>query len=345
MSLPIQEPFAPMEAESAAAIPEGPEWQYEPKWDGFRCIAFRDRHQVSLQSKSCQSLTRYFPEVAEALQKMRPSKFVVDGEIIVPLDSQLSFDDLLQRMHPAESRIRRLAREHPAMLVIFDLLVDEHGKSLVDKTLAERRCRLERFARECIGENAVVKLSPATKDLQEAKRWFKTMGGGLDGIVAKRRDVSYLTGERRGMEKIKDMRTADCVVGGFRYGTRDKTVSSLLLGLYDDAGILHHVGFTSAIQKAEKAELTRKLEAIEHAPGFTGRSPGGPGRWSTARSGDWTPVSPKYVVEVQYDHFSGGRFRHGTRLLGWRPDKSPEQCKLQQVEKDSMSPLGLLKAS
>jgi ATP-dependent DNA ligase len=344
MSLPIESPFLPMEAESAREIPTGPEWQYEPKWDGFRCLTFRDGDKIELQSKSGQSLTRYFPEIVDAVHRVKAKKFILDGEIIVPIGSELSFNDLLMRIHPAESRVRKLAKDHPAMLIVFDLLADERGRALNQKTFAERRAQLEEFAREYL-TNGSIQLSPATADLEEARRWFYTMAGGLDGIIAKRRDLPYQSGERTGMEKIKNLRSADCVIGGFRYATRGQVVGSLLLGLYDDDGVLHHVGFTSSMHAADKAEVTRKLEAIRGGSGFTGRAPGGPSRWSTERSGQWERVEPKYVVEVQYDHFAGGRFRHGTKLLRWRPDKAPRQCTMKQVERDSRSPLGLLKAS
>ena len=344
MSLPIHPPFLPMEAQSATKIPTGCEWQYEPKWDGFRCLAFRDRDHVDLQSKSGQPLGRYFPEVVDTLSKLKAEKFVIDGEIVVPVGSDLSFDDLLQRIHPAESRIRKLAAEHPAMMVVFDFLVDEKGKSLVAKTLAERRALLEIFAKEYFTTDAI-QLSPATPDLNEARKWLETMGGGLDGLIAKRRDLAYQSGERGGMEKIKNLRTADCVVGGFRYGSKGGQVGSLLLGLYDDEGLLHHVGFTSSIHSNERKAITEKVEAARGGGGFTGRAPGGPSRWSTERSAEWVPLEPKLVIEVQYDHFTGGRFRHGTKLLRWRPDKAPEQCRMSQVERESRSPLGLLKAS
>lgn len=329
-----------MEAETAGKIPEGPEWRYEPKWDGFRCIAFRDG-DVELQSKSGQPLTRYFPEMAKALAGLKPKKFVLDGEIVVPVGGKLSFDDLLMRIHPAASRVQKLAREHPSMLIAFDLLVDENGNDLTARTLDERRALLDKFAAEYFtGES--VRLSPSTRELSEAKQWFRTMGGGLDGIVAKRRDMAYLSGERTGMQKIKNLRTADCVVGGFRYASKGKYAGSLLLGLFDEAGLLHHVGFSSSIKTAERTAITAKLEAARGEPGFTGRAPGGPSRWSTERSTAWESLRHELVVEVQFDHFAGGRFRHGTKFLRWRPDKAPEQCRMSQVEKESKSPLILL---
>ncbi len=340
MSLPIHPPFLPMEAATAESIPQGPDWQYEPKWDGFRCLAFRDGDEVELQSKAGQPLARYFPELADGLRKLKPKQFVLDGEIVIPVNGDLSFEDLLLRIHPAESRVRKLAGEHPSELVVFDLLVDDKGTNMVDRPLRERRKRLEQFAAKALTTEAA-RLSPATCDLKEAKRWFHEMGGGLDGIIAKELDQRYHSGERSGMVKIKNLRTADCVVGGFRYATKGRYVGSLLLGLYED-GLLHHVGFTSSIHREQRAEITKKLEAIKEPPGFTGRAPGGPSRWSTERSTEWEPVAPKLVVEVQYDHFTGGRFRHGTKLLRFRPDKEPRQCTMDQVRRESRSPLGLL---
>jgi len=336
VTLPISPPYPPMEALLVDAIPEGPGWQYEPKWDGFRCIAFRDGSSVDLQSKSGQPLGRYFPEVVETLLGMAARKFVLDGEIVVPVGDRFSFDDLLLRIHPAESRIRKLAKESPAALVVFDLLVDEEGRSLVGRPLKERRRKLEAFAKKHFKRAKRILLSPATRDAGRAKEWFRMVGGGLDGVVAKALDVDYRSGERSGMQKIKSLRTADCVVGGFRYGSRTREVGSLLLGLYDDAGKLHHVGFTSGL-KGDRKALTKALEKLVKPPGFTGRAPGGPSRWSTERSGDWKPLAPRLVVEVRYDSFSGGRFRHGTKLLRWRPDKAPKQCTMKQVQTESRS--------
>lgn len=345
MTLPLEIPYLPMEALAASEVPVGREWQYEPKWDGFRCLAFRDGATVELQSKSGQPLTRYFPELVTALGALEARQFVLDGEIIVPEQGELSFDQLLMRIHPAESRVRKLATQHPAVLLVFDLLVDDRGALLAEKPLRERRRKLEAFAAKYFRGNARLKLSPASLDLDEARRWFRTMGGGLDGIIAKRTDAAYESGERTGaMQKIKEHRTADCVVGGFRYGSNERVVGSLLLGLYDDVGLLHHVGYTSSMRAEQRRELTGKLEKLVQPPGFTGRAPGGPSRWSTKRSTEWEPLAPKLVVEVEYDHFTGGRFRHGTKFLRWRPDKAPRQCIMAQVERESRSPLGLLAA-
>ena len=341
--LPLRQPFAPMEAKSVEEIPAGAEWQYEPKWDGFRCLVFRDSEKIDLQSKSGQPLTRYYPDIVEAVRKVKAKHFVLDGEIVVPRGGSFSFDDLLQRIHPAASRIAKLAKETPALLIVFDILADAEGKSLTDLTLAERRPRLEAFAQKYLKGHDRIRLSPATPKLSEAKKWLTSVGATLDGIIAKRRDVEYRSGDRTGMRKIKNYRSADCVVGGFRYLEAKMQVGSLLLGLYDDDGLLHHVGFSSNIKNSERAELTKKLEKLIGAPGFTGNKPGGPSRWSTKRSAEWQPLKTKLVVEVCYDHFSGDRFRHGTRLLRWRPDKAPRQCTLEQVKQKKANLLKLLK--
>jgi len=320
-----------MEAKSVAQLPTGADWQYEPKWDGFRCLAFRDGNQIDLQSKSGQPLGRYFPELVEALLKLKAKQFVLDGEIVVPVDGRLSFDDLLMRIHPAASRVQKLAKEHPATLIVFDLLVDDRGRSLANGPLPERRKKLDAFAKKYFAKNKSIELSPETKDFKIAKGWLAGAGGDVDGVIAKRLDLPYQTGNRHGMVKVKRLRTADCVVGGFRYASEGKLIGSLLLGLYDDDGLLHHVGFTSSFKATEKAALTKKVEALIKPPGFTGRAPGGPSRWSTDRSAEWKPLAPKLVIEVQYDHFTGGRFRHGTKFLRWRPDKTPAQCVIDQV--------------
>lgn len=335
--------LAAMEARSVEAIPAGDGWQYEPKWDGFRCLAFRDVDEVALQSKSGQPLARYFPDIVDAVRGLEPSRFALDGEIVIPAGEGLSFDALLQRIHPAESRVRKLAAETPAWLIVFDLL-DEDGRALVDAPLRERRQRLEAFAARHFPAGGVIRLSPATTDLAVARRWFGNVGASLDGVIAKKIDAPYAAGERSAMVKIKSRRTADCVVGGFRYAEKQRVVGSLLLGLYDDEGVLHHVGFCSGLRAVERPALTKKLEKIVGGPGFTGRAPGGPSRWSTKRSTKWQPLAPKLVVEVEFDHVSGGRFRHGTTLLRWRPDKAPRQCTIDQLEQKSSRVLALLKS-
>jgi ATP-dependent DNA ligase len=344
MKLPIKPPFLPMEAKSVGTIPSGPEWQYEPKWDGFRCIAFRDGQTVELQSKAGQTLTRYFPELVAALLKVKAQKFVLDGEIILLIDGKLSFDDLLQRIHPAASRVAKLSQHHPVQFVLFDLLVDDRGRSLVDQVFLKRRAALESFTAKYLKRLTAFILSPATKEIPIARGWLKSMRGQLDGVVAKRLDLTYLSGERA-MQKIKTLRTADCVVGGFRYLAGHKVVGSLLLGLYDGKGLLQHVGFTSSLDAASRPALTRKLQALIEPPGFTGRAPGGPSRWNSEKSTAWEPLRPELVVEVRYDHFTGRRFRHGTKFMRWRPDKAPRQCLLEQLERETKSPLGLLRES
>ncbi len=330
-----------MEALSVDTIPVGPEWQYEPKWDGFRCLVFRDGASVTLQSKSGKPLTRYFPELVDAVSALKTKRFVLDGEMVVPQGRSFSFDALLQRIHPAPSRIRKLADETPALLIVFDLLADG-AEVLLDRPLSERRKRLEAFARANFRDERI-RLSPATRKLADAKRWLKRVGATLDGIIAKRHDLPYQPGDRSAVQKIKNHRSADCVVGGFRYNEGKPVVGSLLLGLYDDAGKLNHVGFTSTIARDDKPALTRKLEKLIAPPGFTGDAPGGPSRWSTKRSAQWQPLKPSLVVEVCYDHFSGGRFRHGTRLMRWRPDKSPKQCTMDQLAQKKSDLMALLK--
>ena len=251
-----------MEALSVDRIPNGTEWEYEPKWDGFRCLAFRDGARLKLQSKSGRSMTRYFPELVAALTHLRAKRFVLDGEIVVPSDGAFSFDALLQRIHPAPSRVRKLAAETPALLILFDLLVDADGDALVDETLRERRPALENFfATYCRGAT-LLRLSPMTTKRTQAERWLRRTGAALDGVIAKRRDLAYRTGERTGMQKIKNFRSADCVVGGFRYNEGKPVVGSLLLGLYDKAGQLNHVGFTSNIKEYDKPALTKKLKPL-----------------------------------------------------------------------------------
>ena len=330
MTLHPRPGIAPMEARIVDELPVGPQWQYEPKWDGFRCLCFRDAESVELRSKSNQSLTRYFPEVVDAVRHIPARKFVLDGEIVIPTASGLSFDALLLRLHPAKSRVEKLARETPAALLVFDLLADAEGEDLTQRPLSERRAELEAFAARYLRGVSSIMLSPATRRAAQARAWLAGRAG-TDGVMAKRLDLPYASGERTAMEKIKRKRTADCVVGGFRYASKGKIVGSLLLGLYDNDGLLHHVGFTSSMSREERKRITPKLEELAGGSGFTGRAPGGPSRWSTERSGEWVPLEPVLVVEVQYDHFTSGRFRHGTKFLRWRPEKAPTQCRLSQV--------------
>ena len=330
-----------MEARSVEEIPTGDEWQYEPKWDGFRCLAFRDRDEIFLQSKNGQPLARYFPDVVANVAKLPHQQFVLDGELVIPIEGALSFDELQLRLHPAASRVKKLAAAHPAVYIVFDLLAGD-GKSYLKVPLRKRRKLLEKFARSDLRSAKDIRLSPATTDYNVANNWFRKTGRDLDGIIAKLLDATYASGERTAAVKVKRMRTADCVVGGFRYATGARVIGSLLLGLYDDDGLLHHVGFISGFKTSERPALTKKFERLRKTPGFTGNAPGGPSRWSTDRSGQWEPVSPKMVVEVAYDHFTGGRFRHGTRFLRWRPDKDPRQCTMDQVEHREGKAMALL---
>ena len=332
MPLSLKPPLPPMEARSVDAIPSDNGWQYEPKWDGFRCLAFRKDDEVFLQSKAGQPLARYFPDIVRSLGELKVKRFVLDGELVIPVDGALSFDELQLRLHPAVSRVQKLATAHPALYIVFDLLADAKGRSLLAHSLGERRRLLEEFAEKYFPNEERIRLSPATNNLAEAKKWFAEVGGDLDGIIAKRCQAVYASGERTAAVKVKQIRTVDCVVGGFRYASHARVIGSLLLGLFDKNGLLHHVGFTSAFKKEERAALTKKFEALKKPPGFTGNAPGGPSRWSTERTGEWQPVAPKVVVEVTYDHFTGGRFRHGTKILRWRKDKAPRQCTLDQVE-------------
>jgi len=320
-------PVAPMEALLAEELPDGPGWQYEPKWDGFRCIAVRSGKEVALWSKSGKPLGRYFPEVVAMFEGLKTREFILDGELLIIMAGAVSFEALQLRLHPAESRVRKLAAATPAMFMAFDCLAV--GKAmLASKPFAERREALE----ELLGKESASSLflSPKTEDRQQALSWLDRTGGALDGVIAKRLDLPYRPGERA-MVKVKQRRTADCVVGGFRYASKSKLVGSLLLGLYDDAGKLNHVGFTSSIAVKDRQAWTDELEALVEPPGFTGNAPGGPSRWATERSAEWQPLRPEIVVEVLYDQVTAGRFRHGTKLLRRRPDKSPKQCTMDQL--------------
>jgi ATP-dependent DNA ligase len=329
-----------MEALAVDELPTGKEWVYEPKWDGFRCLAFRDDKKVELRSKSGRSLTRYFPEIAETLASLSAKRFVLDGELAVPEGTTLSFDALLQRIHPAASRIAHLAETTPATYIVFDLLVDERGDLHDKEVIAERRETLKAFMRRYVRSataRKMIRLSPETHNIRTARRWLSGREG-LDGVIAKRTDVPYGSGLRTAMQKVKRIRTADCVVGGFRYASKKANgIGSLLLGLYDGAGLLHHVGFTSSFTTQQRKALVPKLERLIRAPGFTGQAPGGPSRWSTGRSSEWEPLAPKLVVEVTYDHFSDDRFRHGTTFQRWRPDKAPRQCTIDQIQPEEAS--------
>ena len=320
-ALPVDLP--PMEAHLVEELPEEPGWQFEPKWDGFRCLAFRAGNEVELRAKSGKPLARYFPEMSAALRGFQVSRFVLDGELAIPVGETFSFEALQMRLHPAESRIKKLAAEIPAVLVLFDLLAAPDGESLLQTPLIQRRSALDAFF-QSIRREYPVRLSPYTRNIVEARGCLDASCGALDEDV-------YRPGERA-MLKVKKRRTADCVVGGFRYAANTHFVGSLLLGLYNNEGKLDHVGFTATLHDLDREALTRQLEGMIMPPGFTGNAPGGPGRWSIERSAEWQLLRPELVVEVRYDHVSGGRFRHGTRFLRWRPDKAPGQCTLAQIE-------------
>jgi ATP-dependent DNA ligase len=339
--LAVKPGVPPMEAKSVDSLPDGGGWQYEPKWDGFRCLVFRDGPDVHLQSKSGKPLTRYFPEVVDNVLSMEADRFVLDGELIIPVDGALSFDALQLRLHPAETRVKKLAAETPAQLMLFDLLFFRETSYLA-APLELRRSSLEILHRGEEGEDLL--LSPYTEDRAVAQGWLDMAGGALDGVVAKRRDGVYEAGERA-MLKIKQLKTADCLVGGFRYGTGSKQVGSLLLGLFNDQGKLDHVGFTSSFGNEDKAELTKRLESLVGEPGFTGDAPGGPSRWATERSTEWQPLRHELIVEVRYDHVSGNRFRHGTKFLRWRPDKALEQCRMDQLQPEAAALATALKGA
>lgn len=331
--LDVKPGLPPMEAKLVDAIPDEEGWRFEPKWDGFRCLVFRDGDHIDLRSKAGKPLGRYFPDIVELVARMKADLFALDGELIIPVGDALSFGALQLRLHPAASRVRKLAAETPAQLMLFDCLADTKGAGLLDRPLTARREALERIHAGESGDALL--LSPFTDDPDTAAVWLEAAGAALDGVIAKRADGPYEAGERA-MLKVKQVRTADCVVGGFRYAAKEKIVGSLLLGLYNEQGNLDHVGFTSSIAAGERAALTARLEALVAAPGFTGKAPGGPSRWSNERSGDWQPLRPELVAEVRYDHVTGRRFRHGTKFLRWRPDKTPDQCRFDQLEHEAL---------
>jgi ATP-dependent DNA ligase len=358
VSLPVPFPLAPMEARSADALPEGERWAYEPKWDGFRCLVFRDGADVRLQSKSKKPLGRYFPDVVDAVRALRPRAFVLDGELVVPDGDRTDFDALLQRIHPAQSRVAKLAASHPARLVVFDLLASGPRTSLLERAWQARRPALERWGERYL-EGTPCALSPATRDRDAALGWLEALRG-IDGVVAKDRRSPYLAGSRDGVIKVKRIRTADCVVGGYREASRGGGVGSLLLGLYDADGLLHHVGYTSGLRDRDRASLLERLAPLvppqagespstgaasagDPAPaGFSGNAPGAPNRWSGGQEKPWTPLRPELVVEVAYDQVTHRRFRHGTRIVRWRPDKAPGACTLAQIERRGAGALRLL---
>lgn len=317
---------AAMEAKPVDALPTGPGWRFEPKWDGFRALAWRDGARVDIQSKSGKPLARYFPEIVALVAGIDADRFLLDGELILPVGDVLSFDALQQRLHPAASRIVRLARDTPAQLMLFDLL-RLGDRSFLDRPLAERRVALEAFHRAHAHPSLL--LSPATDDVEQARAWLLASGGALDGVVAKRADEPYRPGER-GWAKVKRRRSADCVVGGLRR-TDDGGVASLLLGLYGGDGLLHHVGFVAGLPAPERRALAERVAPCLGGSGFTGKAPGGPSRWTGGEARAYEPLAPELVVEVVYDQVTADRLRHGARLLRWRPDKAPGQCTLDQL--------------
>lgn len=320
--------YAPMEAKLVATLPAEAGWRYEPKWDGFRCLAYRDGDAVDLRSKSGKPLGRYFPEVIDFFRSLDTTRFVVDGELLIQVGETLSFEALQARLHPAESRVTKLAHETPALFMAFDCLADG-VQQLAEQPLSTRRDALEAFTRRETAPSLL--LSPATADLEQATSWLERTGGALDGVVAKRADEPYRPG-KRAMLKVKRIRTADCIVAGFRYASGITAIGSLLLGLYDDAGLINHVGFTSGIKRGDQAALMERLTPHLGGSGFTGKAPGGQSRWSTERSAEWVPLAPELVVEVTFDQVTGDRFRHGTSILRWRPDKAPGQCTMDQLD-------------
>ncbi|HWU94869.1 MAG TPA: ATP-dependent DNA ligase [Sphingomonas sp.] len=322
-------PVEPMEALLVDVLPEPPGWQYEPKWDGFRAIVMRDGDRVEIWSKSGKPLGRYFPEVLDTLRGLEEDHLLLDGELVVPVGACLSFDALQARLHPAASRIARLSRETPAQLVLFDCL--EIGRDvLAGKPLRERRVALEALARRF--KNPAPVLSPASLDPGRARAWLAQSGGALDGVVAKPLDQPYAAGERA-MRKVKQRRTAECVVGGYRRNAKGG-VASLLLGLFDEAGRLDLVGYCSAFTGSEREALAAPLASHEGGLGFTGRTPGGPSRWNREKTGAYITLDHELVAEVVYDQVTAGRFRHGTRFLRWRPDKASEQCTADQLVRE-----------
>jgi ATP-dependent DNA ligase len=328
----IPPPIEPMLAKLADELPEGGRYLYEPKWDGFRAIVFRGEDDVFIQSRDLRPLDRYFPELHDTLLAGLPANCVVDGEIVIATRKGLDFDALQLRLHPAASRVAKLAQETPSSFVGFDVLAVD-GADVRAKPQSERRTLLERlFA----GVKPPIHLTPMTRDRAVATEWLARFeGAGLDGVVAKPENGTYQPG-KRAMIKVKHARTAECVVAGFRWHkSGGDTVGSLLLGLYDEEDRLNHVGFTSAIPAVERTALTARLEKLIEPPGFTGRAPGGPSRWSTERSSAWEPLRPELVAEVRYDHVTGDRFRHGTKFLRWRPDKAPAQCRMDQLTPES----------
>ena len=342
MTLPIQPPFPPMEAKRVTSIPEGKNWQYEPKWDGFRAIVFRGANDVYIQSRDLRPLDRYFPDLHAVFLDQLPSGVVVDGEIVMPTKHGLDFGGLQMRLHPAASRVEKLAKATPAAFVAFDLLAAD-GKSLLSVPQQDRRAQLEKLFKKI---RRPLYLTPMTRDRDRAIDWLQRFeGAGLDGVIAKPATATYQPG-KRAMFKIKHVRTADCVVAGFRWHTSGKDVlGSLLLGLYDDDGTLQHVGVTSAFTMATRKQLVKEFaplrkNALQNHPwrewadaqAVSSRMPGGQSRWSAGKDLSWEPLRIERVCEVKYDHMEGDRFRHPPVFLRWRPDKQPRDCRYDQLD-------------
>jgi ATP-dependent DNA ligase len=331
-----------MLAKLSREMPVGDNFVYEPKWDGFRCIVFRDGDDIELGSRNERPLTRYFPELLPALRANLPERCVVDGEIVIPGDNGLDFDALLQRIHPAASRVNMLAEQMPASFVAFDLLA-LGDDNLMERPFAERRAQLEKALKKA---KPPVHLTPATDDPERARDWFQRFeGAGLDGVVAKSVDLTY-SPDKRVMLKVKHERTADCAVAGFRWHKDGEGVGSLLLGLYDDAGTLHHVGVATSFSVAARKELVKELEplrknALEGHPWGSWaeaqtdrqRKPGAQSRWNAGKDQSWEPLRVERVAEVGYDNLQGDRFRHATKLVRWRPDRDPSSCTYAQLER------------
>ncbi len=340
MTLPVRPPVAPMLAKLTRELPRGEGLSYEPKWDGFRCIVFRDGDSVELGSRNEKPLTRYFPELVDALRRELPTRCVLDGEIVIAGPKGLDFDALSQRIHPAETRVRQLAASTPASFVAFDVLAHD-DTSYMDTPYAQRRKVLERLLKKA---KPPVHLTPATQDPEVAADWFSRFeGAGLDGVVAKPADLTYLP-DKRVMLKVKHQRTADCVVAGFRTHKDGAGVGSLLLGLYDSSGVLHHVGVASGFSVARRRELVGELEpyrkdALAGHPWAdwaeaqaAGRAPGATNRWNAGKDMTWEALRPEAVCEVSYDHLQENRFRHATSFVRWRPDRDPASCTYAQLD-------------
>jgi ATP-dependent DNA ligase len=317
VSLPLSPPVQPQLAKSARELPAGDDWCYEPKWDGFRTIVFRDGDEVHVQSRNGKPMNRYFPDIVEQALALPAQRYVLDGEMVVIVDGIQEFDLLSQRIHPAASRVERLANETPAKLVAFDLLA-EGGDSLLDLPYTDRRERLAAMVTD------PVELTPSTTDPDAAAKWLAGTG---EGVIAKESSAPYRPGERVGMVKVKRVRTADAVVAAFRFGKLPETVGSLILGMYGDDGELHIIGHTSSFRAKQKRELLELLE-----PYRTGeRGSGEPSRWKSDEELVWEGLRPELVCEVAFDHITGHRIRHGAKFLRWRTDKDPQECLTSQL--------------